>query len=381
MKKVLVVQKRMTHYRVSLFEFLKQRLNQYNIDLILAYGEPSSEEKTKKDDGEVEWAIKLPTSYFMNGRICWQPFSHLANQADLIVLTHENKLIFNLIPQWFYKNKKIVLWGHGENLQKKNKDIRDSFKKITAKKADWWLGYTEMSHSLITANGFPENRITILNNSIDTNKLKKNIESLNKFDVIKFKNKYNIKDVSKVGVFIGSLYSDKKIEFLLDAVLKIKNKNPNFIFFIAGKGDKEELVNNFSNKYDWVHYLGLVKNEDKALLLHSSNIMLNPGLVGLGILDSFVSGTPMFTTDCGLHSPEISYLKNNVNGVMTREDIDEYVAEVDFYLNNENIISKLISECIKSSNIYTVENMANNFAEGIHKALQSPIYRFNLNNG
>ncbi|RLL35847.1 glycosyltransferase family 1 protein [Acinetobacter cumulans] len=376
MKKVLVIQKRMTHYREAFFESLKLQLEKKDIQLILAYGEPSSEEKTKGDQGNVEWAFKLNTKYFLNGKICWQPFDHLIKNVDAIVFAHENKLIFNLIPQWFYTNRKIILWGHGENLQKKNKDIRDYFKKITARKADWWLGYTEMSRPLISSSGFPNNRITILNNSIDTNKLKNNIDNLNKEEIEEFKEKYNIYSNSKVGVYIGSLYDDKRIEFLLESILMIKEKNPNFVFFIAGKGEKESIVKDYTNKYPWINYLGLVKNKDKALLLSISKIMINPGLVGLGILDSFVSKTPMFTTDCGLHSPEISYLENNINGVMTNNDINIYIEKIDYYLNNEESIFKLMKGCENSSKLYTVENMAKNFAEGIDSVLKLPIYRF-----
>jgi hypothetical protein len=52
-----------------------------------------------------------------------------------------------------------------------------------------------------------------------------------------------------------------------------------------------------------------------------------PGLVGLVIIDNFVTQLPMFTTDNNnnIHSPEVSYLQNDVNGVMTANTLDDYV--------------------------------------------------------
>ena len=40
-----------------------------------------------------------------------------------------------------------------------------------------------------------------------------------------------------------------------------------------------------------------------------------PGLVGLAVVDSFAAGCPLVTVDLDLHSPEIEYLRDGVNGV------------------------------------------------------------------
>lgn len=375
MKKVLVIQRRLTHYRVPFFNALKVEMLKNGMELVLAYGDPAMNEISKQDGADLSWATHLDTRYYFEDRICWQPFYGLSKDADVIVIAHENKLIFNLFIQWFFKDKKVILWGHGQNLQRDKPDIRDTFKRITACKADWWFGYTDYSIPLIKNNGYPEDRITILNNSIDTKSFSENLRNLKEIDVNSIRKKYGITANKKVGIFIGSLYSEKKIEFLLTAAVKIKGKIQDFELIIAGNGPDIEIVQKYTKKYSWIHYVGIIHDVEKALLLSISTLMLNPGLVGLGILDAFIAKKPMITTDCGLHSPEIAYLENNINGIMTKDSIEDYVDKVCYLLSSNELMEKLVEGCEKSANFYTVEKMAMNFCNGIKNCLSESTYR------
>ena len=102
--------------------------------------------------------------------------------------------------------------------------------------------------------------------------------------------------------------------------------------------------------------------------------MLNPGLVGLGILDAFVCGVPMLSTDCGIHSPEIAYLENGVNGVMTADDLSAYVWASVNLLRDTQALGALRTGCVASAQEYTVENMARRFADGVTGCLEAPCY-------
>ena len=375
MKKVLIVQRRLTHYRIPFFEILKKMMSLNNLELIVAFGEPTAEESKKNDSGILNWGIKLKTKYMFNGKICWQPFNHLINDADVIIITHENKLIYNLIPQWFLKNKRVILWGHGENLQKESPDWRDSFKRITAKKADWWLGYTDMSVPLIQKSGFPANRITVLNNTIDTQDFQHNINSVDDTLCSEIRGKYNIYS-NNVGIFIGSLYEEKRLDFLIKSCFIIRQKITDFELIIAGNGKLRDFIEQQSRIYPWIHYVGNVKGVEKATLLSLSKVMLNPGLVGLGILDSFLSGTPMLTTDCGLHSPEVVYLESFKNGIMTADSLTDYSQAVIDVILDQELLDYLQKECLLSGQKYTLNNMAENFTSGILCAINHSLYRF-----
>ena len=104
-------------------------------------------------------------------------------------------------------------------------------------------------------------------------------------------------------------------------------------------------------------------------------MILNPGLVGLGILDSFVSGTPMLTTDCGLHSPEIAYLEHGVNGLMTADDMDEFVLAACEVISDDRMYESISLNAKKLSTDLTITAMAENFSTALHSCLAQPSFR------
>jgi glycosyltransferase involved in cell wall biosynthesis len=365
----------LTHYRVAFFESLRTQLASANVDLMLAYGDATAEEERKADGGDIDWAHRLRTRYFLNGRICAQRFEHLSAGCDLTVVTHENKLLFNLKEQYFGQGRKLALWGHGGNLQGNPSSLRERFKRRVARQADWWFGYTDMSLPLIERSGFPRSRVTILNNSVDTAAMRAQLRSITPSD-----QRALIADVGlcggPVGVFVGSLYEEKRIPFLLDAAVLIRERVPDFELLIVGGGKQADLVESFCRNRTWAHYLGVRKGREKVLALSLGHVLLNPGLVGLGILDSFVCRIPMITTDCGLHSPEIAYLAHGVNGVMTPDSMPDFVDATCVLLRDEAGRRKMQEGCARSSEEYTVDNMAKNFSAGVQSCLSAPPLRW-----
>lgn len=373
-KQVLVVQRRLTHYRVPFFESLRTQLSERNIELKLAYGFGSPAEESKNDRGELAWASRLPTKYFFRGKICWQSFSKDAADSNLVVIALENKLVFNLVEQFLINKRKVALWGHGANLQGNPSSLRERFKRQVAKRADWWFGYTEMSLPLIERTGFPKERITVLNNSVDTAELVAMRQNVKSEEIAGLRCELGLIG-THVGVYVGSLYAEKRIEFMLEAATRIRRALPSFEFLIMGSGPQQALVERFCEENPWAKYLGVRKGQAKVDAMALAKVTINPGLVGLGILDSFVCGVPMVTTDCGLHSPEIVYLENGENGLMTANTIDDYVASVTSLLSNDEAVAKLRAGCEVSAKKYTVENMARNFADGVMQCLEAPMYR------
>lgn len=374
MKRVTVIQRRLTHYRTSLFDSLRGILAGKEIELILGVGEGTAEEREKNDAGDLSWSCPLPTTYLAGGRICIQPFGHLAKQADMLVVTSENKLVNNLPHQFGHPNLRVALWGHGANLQGDTHSLRERFKARVARRADWWFGYTEVSRPLITRNGFPDDRISILNNSVDTSEMAQYHASLQPGEREAWRRENSI-GKGPVGIFLGSLYADKRIDFLLEAARAIRQQLHTFELVLIGAGPQQAMVKAFCEANPWSHYLGPRKGLEKVRALAASDVMLNPGLVGLGILDSFVCGIPMLTTDCGLHSPEIAYMEHEHNGLMTANDMGGYVQAVLALLHSPELHERLQKACHQSGERYSVGNMANNFADGLERCLAAPIWR------
>ncbi|CAM3809937.1 glycosyltransferase family 4 protein [Roseateles saccharophilus] len=373
-RQVLVVQRRLTHYRVPFFEMLRADLRSAGVSLRLAHGDPTPEEATKRDSGVLDWAERLPTRYFLGGRLCWQPFSHVAAGVDMTVITAENKLICNLGEQFLARQRRVALWGHGANLQGEAGSLRERFKARVALRADWWLAYTEMSRDLVKALGFPQERITVLNNAVDTTELAAQFAAVPPQARAALRAELGLGD-GPVGLYLGSLYEEKRIGFLLEAAQAIRQRLPGFALVVVGGGPQQDMIQSAAAAAPWIKAMGIRKGADKALVASLADVMLNPGLVGLNILDSFAGGLPMLTTDCGLHSPEISYLSSGRNGVMTANTLEDYVEGSVALLTDSRRLQAMRDACLADAGRYTLAEMSARFTQGVLGALAAPIRR------
>lgn len=374
MTKVCIVQRRLTHYRVPLFAALREALAERGIQLELLAGRGTLAEEKKHDAGELPWAKSIPTHYLAGERLCWQPVGrHLAG-ADLVIVTQENKLLQNHLLMLMPRRFKLAFWGHGANLQSDNpRGFKERFKRWTTNQVDWWFAYTQMSTDLVTRAGFPGDRITVLNNAVDTSELHRQRQSVTPEETHVLRESLGF-GMGPVGVYVGSLYSDKRLDFLFAAAEAIHREIPDFHLLIVGEGPERVSVQAWCAANPWARWVGARFGREKVACMSMAQVMLNPGLVGLGILDAFVCGVPMLTTDCGIHSPEIAYLENGVNGVMTVNDLSVYVESSVRLLRVPQELDTLRAGCVTSAQEYTVENMARRFADGIERCLSAPRY-------
>lgn len=370
--RVVIVERQLLHYRMAFYNRLRALLDKEGIELQLLVGHGTPDEEKKMDQVTLDWAIHIPTQYLLGTTLCWQPFGKYAKEADLVIVMHENKIIYNLWLLSFGRPKRLAFWGHGRNMQSDHPNgLKERFKRWTVNKVDWWFAYTETSAALVASAGFPRECTTIVENAVDTEEMTALCALVSAAECQRKREELRLGD-GPVALYLGSLYKEKRLDFLLDAAHKIHEKIDGFQLLIVGAGPEQEQIESAAKQYPWIHYLGPLQDRKKAVALVLADVILNPGLVGLGILDSFTSGTPMFTTDCGLHSPEISYLSSGKNGVMTNNDVTTYANTVIDVLSEPQAIAKLSKGALSSATRYTVENMADRIRMGICACLSSP---------
>ena len=366
---IYIVQRRLTHYRAPLFEALRGLLVERNIRLELLVGQGTPAEEKKHDAGDLPWAKPVPTRYFAGGRLCWQPVRRHLADASLVIVTQENKLIQNHLLLLAPRRFKLAFWGHGANLQSGNPNgFKERFKRSTTNRVDWWFAYTQMSADLVAAAGFPDSRITVLNNAVDTSELQHQRQSVTPEESQALRESLGF-GKGPAGVFVGSLYADKRLDVLFAAAEAIRRDVSDFHLLIVGEGPERDKVRAWCEAQPWARWVGARFGKEKAAYISVAQVMLNPGLVGLGILDAFVCGVPMITTDCGIHSPEITYLENGINGVMTANNLSAYVGASVHLLRDARALDVLRRGCVASTKEYTLENMARRFADGIATTL------------
>lgn len=366
--RVLIVERQLLHYRVEFYRRLQADLAARGIELQLLVGEGTPDEKLKRNEAYLEWSVSVPTRYLLRHRVCWQPYGAHARAADLVVVMHENKILYNL---WLLlrRPRRLAFWGHGANLQSLHpQGWKERFKRWTVRRADWWFAYTDISAGLIAAAGFPAERTTVVLNAVDTTALQRQCAALDGDALAAYRRQLGL-GPGPVAVYVGSLYKEKRLAFLIEAAELVRRSVPGFQLLIVGAGPEQPLIDAATVRHDWIHALGSQYDHDKARVLGLSDLMLNPGLVGLGILDSFSAGSPMFTTDCGLHSPEIAYLEDGRNGVITANDVDSYAGAIVAALQSPPRLARLRAGARASAARYTLEAMAQRLSCGIANAL------------
>lgn len=379
--KVTIFQYRMFHYRHTLFELMRERSSDAGIDLQVVYGQPYREEINKKDTMELDWGVKVKNLYLPikeKKDLCWQPMPGHLRDSDLVIFMQENRLLANYY--WMLKGRlggpRVAYWGHGKDFQTNAPGgLREKWKDILIDQVDWWFAYTGITVDILQKAGFPEERITCLNNAIDTNGLRHDAENVPESILEEIRSECDLKPEAPMGLFCGSLYPDKKLDLLVEASDFIHQRFPDFRLVVIGDGQsRTDLVKAIESR-PWAHWVGVKRGIEKAAYYRLAKFVLNPGAVGLHVLDAFAVSIPMLTTGTAKHGPEIAYLQHGVNGYMT-EDSPQSFANAAIELMSDPLVYKKMSEAAHQSGLYySVENMARNFVDGIEHCLEMPKYK------
>ena len=90
------------------------------------------------------------------------------------------------------------------------------------------------------------------------------------------------------------------------------------------------------------------------------------------MVDSFAAGCPLVTVDLDLHSPEIEYLQDGVNGVCLPAGTSPaaYAEAVAGLLDDPARLEVLREGCRQAAATYTLAAMVDRYAEGLLRALE-----------
>lgn len=373
MPRVAIVQRILPHYRVGFFAALAERLGQSGLALQVIHGQEYPDTVPRSVTVEAPLALRIRNVYWRVGdrELVWQPCAPLLRGAALVIVEQANRLLLNylLLARVCAPGSRLGFWGHGRNMQGCGAAWEERLKRMLIGRVDWWFAYTERSADVVRAAGVAAQRITVVDNTIDTRDFAAALQATGSAEVEALRRRLGI-DSANTALYCGGIYGDKKIDFLLRACAIIREQLPDFHLIVIGDGPEEWKVRAAAAAHPWIHFLGPKVGAERAVYFRLGRALLIPGLVGLAIVDGFVAGVPLFTTDVPLHSPEIAYLENGRNGVMTGHCEVQYAAAVVDYLRSPGLQERLRGGCLRSARRYTLENMVERFAAGVEACLK-----------
>lgn len=365
-----------THYRAQFHEDVKNILVSNGVHYKLIYSKPFGSEIAKGDTIDIPWATQVSASHFgRDGRLVWQHALRQVMKADLIVIGQENRFLLNYVLQALPAGlrPKLALWGHGRNFQSRNPDgLGERWKRWWATRADWWFAYTDETRRHLAALGFPPDRITVFNNSVDTSQLRRHAASVSAPRLTEVRDELQIKG-RHVGIFVGGIYPDKRMAFLVDACDRIRQVVPDFELIIVGSGTDFPVIQQLAQSRPWIKLTGPRFGLEKVEIMMLGHVFLMPGLMGLAILDAGAIGLPIATTRFPWHSPEIAYLQPGYSGIMVEDwqNAEAFGDEVAALLLDPDRRDAFAKGALEMAETYSIGRMAENFSHGVLRALSA----------
>jgi L-malate glycosyltransferase len=377
MKRVLILYHYMPQWRRDFFDRLRGVLAGRDIALDLIYGRLKNRNASKGDEVQVPWGVFRENRVIRiaGQELYWQPALRDALQYDLVIVNQWNRLLINyvLMVLRHCSRARLALWGHGRNLQTSSTTLGNRMKMLHIRQCDWWFAYTEGVKRIVAAEGFDPDRITVVQNAIDTRFLAEAYANVSVEEVAALKATLGIVG-GPVAIFSGGMYLEKRIAFLVSACRGIKAVLPGFHMIFIGAGPDAGLVREFAASAPWVHYVGTKFGRERVPYFKLARAHLMPGLVGLALLDSFAMLTPMVTCQYPFHSPEIEYLNSGYNGLMTADTLEAFVSTTVKLLTDDEMHAHLVQGCSVDRETYTLDAAVNRFAEGVCAALASGVH-------
>ncbi len=373
-KEVVIVYKSLPHYRVEFYNQLREALGLLKIDLRVIVGRPYGAELAKNDSGEVPWAEYVDNRVLPFGRrtLVWQPVLKRVRSADLVIVEQANKALVNFVFMSWRRlgGPKLGLWGHGYNRDPSTvSGASEVVKRWFVRRCDWWFAYTASTARYVESCGMQPDRVTTVQNAIDTSILIAAREALSQVEIDTAARSMGVAS-SNVGVFIGSLYPAKRLRFLIEICDEMRRLVADFEMIIVGDGPDRDLVEVASESRAWLHRIGAATGSELARLTSSAKVMLMPSAVGLAVLDAFALETPLVA--CGDdHGPEIDYLLSGRNGLRLAADVSaaQFASEVARLFEDRSLLEHLRAGCRESVQAISLEQMVRNFSGGVSQCL------------
>jgi glycosyltransferase involved in cell wall biosynthesis len=369
--KVAVLQESVEEYRIQFFTILYQLLSARGVEMILWVHADRIPEKYKN------LKYLRPLQCIGTKTLKWAWLPREARNADLLIqpqqVRHPSFLICLLLRK--LKSRKNAFWGHGRCFDPQfEQRWSEKLKAWFSLQVDWWFAYNDLSARIVHQLGFPREQITSIMNSTDTTSLRKRLSEIHADGTEIWRQRLGLGH-GPIGVFTGRLYVNKRVEFTLAAAREIRKRIPSFEMIFIGNGEDRLLVEAAMADHPWIHYPGALNNNDKVPYWAVADVLLNPGVVGLVINDAMALGLPTITTNYPTHSPEIDYLRDGINGVITSpwDDINQFADATVELLQNPSCLAAMKAAAFEDGNHFSAEIMAARFADGILSALKANV--------
>ena len=237
----------LSEFRRSFFRRLAEDLDERGITLVVAHGAPySRDQRERRDVVDIDGAVRLRQLHlWLAGRpVVHKRLGSLVGSSDVLVVCQSLRnleLYPLLLRQSAGRGPKVAMWDHGRTYTRPQSRLEQSLKYALTRRACWFFAYTEGGSRAVTEHGFPRQRVTVVQNAIDTVELQQAAGELSERQLAEVRAEFGLTP-GRTGLFLGALSPSKRLPFLIEAAEEIAERLPGFKLLIAGAGEQRGLV-------------------------------------------------------------------------------------------------------------------------------------------
>jgi glycosyltransferase involved in cell wall biosynthesis len=370
--RIAIIHRLIPHYRVEFFSEVHAQAARLGLDVTIYSAESPHHGVEPGFRSTV-----LPTRYFGVDRYgpCWmRGLTAAVTGADAIVAPQELGCLN--VPYLWARRRAVcgrwIWWGHGFHYQRALQWgpwalARETAKGLMTRRGDGLITYTEGGVDYWRRRGLAPDRVVAYRNTVDVDMLRWEAGSVSEERVQEIRRRLGLQD-KRVLLFCGRLYRDKQVDFLLRAVSRLQQRGAPVGLLILGDGPERPCLERLAEtlSLDDVHFLGeIVEPAESCVYFRMADLLTIPGLVGLAIVHGFAFGLPLATTAHGYHSPEIEYLSDERNGVMTPHDEVQYADRIGAILNAPARLAAMRRAATARGDEFRLADSVRRFLQGI----------------
>ncbi|MDU5109540.1 MAG: glycosyltransferase, partial [Clostridium sp.] len=232
------------------------------------------------------------------------------------------------------------------------------------------IPYVITEHSSIilnnSLNDYNKQVLTVAYNNADKlisvgNKLKCSMKNYTNNDIVVVPNIVNT-DGFKVSkeykrekfrfLTVAYLKKNKRIDLVIEAFTKLKEKHNNIELYIGGDGPEKTNIQGLIDKHnlnEYVHLLGEVSRKDLPKVMGNSDCFVLPSMYetfGVVYIEALACGIPIIATRCG--GPE-DFFNENLGYMIDVDNLNELCNVMEnILINNSKFDRNEISEYVKN---------------------------------
>lgn len=343
MKKLLLLQEFLPHYRVDIFNELAK-----HYDLTVVYSK-----------GSLPSGTEFKTIFIKTVKVHWKIHTRniysLAKKFDIVLCMFDTGFLDYRLLAMLPRKFKLIFWGTGVLFDKDSRYDGDKNTHVylmnAMKRADATVFYCDYPVKKYSVLGINSSKLFTANNTVKVLPLNKNIK------------KENL-------LFIGTLYKNKGIIDLLynyNEAFQNDSKIPKLV--IVGEGAEKEFIYNFIHENHLemnVSIEGGVYDEEKVRDYFCSSIAcISPNQAGLSVLKSMGYGVPFITVNNAITGGELFNIQHDENGILFNKSSELKDIILDISKNKQKYLELGVNAYNHYHTSRKVEDMIDGFNEAI----------------